>query len=455
MTDKKWKISGLALRIVHPLGLVCAIFGLLVMLGYAINSDILYRPLSGGPATNPLTALCVIFIGLGLATSKLMFPPRFQSLWGISAFSLTSLRLLDAFVSTHISTYITPFADKVAAEIAQGASNAMGVNSALMLWCLAVALIFHSLRKPLITQILAFFAMGLPMVSMTGYAYGIEHFYGEMSMTTMLIGLSLSAATLAMTAHHGVLKAVLSPHIGGRIARIQVLLGGIVPFLLGWLMTALPLYHDVEKEFGIYIIAISWFIIMLVCFSAIFQEQVDQRRRLAEQALSQAAMTDALTGLANRRRFFDIGLREMTRALLSDQEIWILMIDVDYFKRINDTAGHEMGDKVLIEIGRLLLQSVRASDVSARLGGEEFVVLLNTSSAAGASQAAAHLHEQIKAMEVAGWTDVYGPVTVSIGCASSRGKQDFEQVLAAADAKLYQAKSGGRNQTVQEEIIPA
>jgi len=448
--SKKWDLIRYVLVIPRPVGAVCVAFGVVVFIGYSFHIEPVFRPVPNGPATNPLTALSIVLLGLGLSVRTAQHGIWCQRLLSICAAAITFAHLLDMYFGTNLSSLITPFYDTVMAELAIGKDNAMGVNSALMLFTISLAILFHNVRKPTISQVLSFLALGFPMVSFTGYAYGISNFYGQMSLVTATLGFFLSVGALAMTAHRGAVKAILSPYIGGRIARIQVLFGYVVPFLMGFLVVKTLVTSSSGNMFGLFVIAVSWFIIVLVCYSAIIQEQVDSKRRAAERALSFLALNDPLTRLPNRRKFFDIGAREMERALRSGTELWVLMIDLDHFKKINDTGGHAMGDKVLVSVGDILANSIRSVDVAGRIGGEEFAVLLSDTSCAGVNRVAESIRINIEGMEVEGWTDVHGSVTASIGCARSKDKRKLDDVLGAADEALYRAKDLGRNRVVLE-----
>jgi diguanylate cyclase len=125
----------------------------------------------------------------------------------------------------------------------------------------------------------------------------------------------------------------------------------------------------------------------------------------------------------------------------------LLVIDVDHFKVINDTHGHLLGDRVLRAIGQILQANIKGRDIAARLGGEEFAVLLLGTS----SQGAQVLAEQIRLAVARGrirridGTELVGAITVSIGIASARAGEDFDALLARTDAALYRAKRDGRN----------
>jgi diguanylate cyclase (GGDEF)-like protein len=124
------------------------------------------------------------------------------------------------------------------------------------------------------------------------------------------------------------------------------------------------------------------------------------------------------------------------------------MIDLDHFKTINDTAGHAVGDKVLSSVADLLSQSVRASDLLGRLGGEEFAVLVTDTTLVGCRRVAENIRQNVASLQVEGWTDIHGAVTTSIGCAQVNRTDTLGKALNAADAALYRAKKKGRNRVV-------
>lgn len=161
-------------------------------------------------------------------------------------------------------------------------------------------------------------------------------------------------------------------------------------------------------------------------------------RRSAD--LQRQALEDPLTGLANRRRFDE--LLDTEGRLLA-----IVMVDVDHFKRVNDTYSHPVGDAVLRELGRLLLSNCRADDIALRIGGEEFAVLLSAGSAEGPVAVA----ERIRLGVLAHAWSALAPgltVTASFGVAMFSEAANRIELLALADRRLYEAKMGGRNRVV-------
>lgn len=167
----------------------------------------------------------------------------------------------------------------------------------------------------------------------------------------------------------------------------------------------------------------------------------------ANRALDLQARTDALTGLLNRRGFETQMAFGLAMARRSGRPLSLITVDVDHFKRVNDTYGHEAGDEVLRRLARTLEERLRGSDVIARLGGEEFVVLLPDTDLAGA-QAIAQAVVQAMADQQ---DPVVGSITVSAGVASMRGLQDNgTDILRRGDAALYEAKGQGRNRVCVE-----
>jgi diguanylate cyclase (GGDEF)-like protein len=156
----------------------------------------------------------------------------------------------------------------------------------------------------------------------------------------------------------------------------------------------------------------------------------------------EAAFTDHLTGLANRRRFERQLVREVARTLRYAHPFSLLMIDIDHFKQVNDTHGHEAGDEALIRLGRTLQEGTRGIDLAARVGGEEFAIILTETEYHGGMEVAERLRLAIKAAEI----PVVGHITASFGVADCpSGGQTSRELLAAADSALYEAKRLGRD----------
>ncbi|WP_166261062.1 sensor domain-containing diguanylate cyclase [Marinobacter salicampi] len=174
-----------------------------------------------------------------------------------------------------------------------------------------------------------------------------------------------------------------------------------------------------------------------------------QEREALIKQLEHSANTDALTGIANRRRFFASGLMALRRSARNGRPVSVLLFDADHFKQINDSYGHGIGDDALRHLVALAQRALRDIDHLARIGGEEFVVLLEDTGPAQASAVAERLRALVESEPLR--TGRYTiPLTVSIGVVTVSANQipELEVLLASADRALYQAKSGGRNRVV-------
>lgn len=164
---------------------------------------------------------------------------------------------------------------------------------------------------------------------------------------------------------------------------------------------------------------------------------------------------DPLTGLFNRRYMEETLEREIHRARRGGRPMSVLMLDVDSFKQQNDEFGHDGGDVVLRELGRLLKDRLRKEDIPCRFGGEEFVLVLPDAALAAASRRAEQLREAVRHLTIPYEERTIGPITVSIGVAAfPEHGQDSHALLQAADAALYQAKRDGRDRVSVAPLHP-
>jgi len=182
--------------------------------------------------------------------------------------------------------------------------------------------------------------------------------------------------------------------------------------------------------------------------AAVQRARVIETTRADNERLAQLATTDPLTTLLNRRALTERLTREMERALRDDSSVALLLIDLDHFKRVNDTHGHLVGDAVLRDVAELLLAGARGSDFVGRFGGEEFLVVLPDTDDDGAAAFAERIRERVEAHR---FPDREGDpslrMTTSIGVATFPAAliESVEDLFARADAALYRAKADGRN----------
>jgi diguanylate cyclase (GGDEF)-like protein len=181
--------------------------------------------------------------------------------------------------------------------------------------------------------------------------------------------------------------------------------------------------------------------------------RVRQRQFLAEHRLREEATRDELTGLHNRRYLERAAHEELRRAVRFHRPLAVVVVDIDKFKRVNDSYGHAVGDQVIKATGKCLLDAIRDHDVLARIGGEEFVVLLPETPLEGAMALAERLRSAVAALQV----EAGGPrVTWTVSCGVTEvleSDQRFEEVLDRADACLYTAKGTGRNRVSSTPIL--
>jgi diguanylate cyclase len=162
------------------------------------------------------------------------------------------------------------------------------------------------------------------------------------------------------------------------------------------------------------------------------------------------ALTDPLTGLLNRRGF-DYQMQRIAHGSLAG--CTLLIIDIDHFKAINDAHGHLLGDKVIIAVANVLRDCIGERGPIARIGGEEFAVLLSHTSSAGGVELAERLRAAVEQGKIrrADTDESIGNVTVSVGLATCGDKEQFEAMIARADRALYQSKAAGRNRVTVAE----
>lgn len=166
----------------------------------------------------------------------------------------------------------------------------------------------------------------------------------------------------------------------------------------------------------------------------------------AERELKRIAQTDMLTGLANRRHFMELAELELSRACRYGDPLTVLMLDIDQFKRVNDTHGHQTGDRVIQSVGRLCHETLREVDVIGRIGGEEFAIILPQTGSEQAVEAAERLREVIANSEIPMKKGMPLHCTVSIGVATMVDTMtNLDTLLGHADKSLYDAKQAGRN----------
>ncbi len=187
--------------------------------------------------------------------------------------------------------------------------------------------------------------------------------------------------------------------------------------------------------------SIYWAFTVATQRDSLYQELVNLRNALEERAerLEKLSQTDELTGLLNRRAFIDRAQIALKQAQRSGLFVAFLMLDIDFFKRINDQFGHDMGDQVLTQFAQLLANNTRENDIVARIGGEEFAIVVLVNEPISAVQLAEKLLQSIRQQNSLPFN-----ISASIGLAIAK-TAEFQQFYQAADELMYHAKHQGRN----------
>jgi diguanylate cyclase (GGDEF)-like protein len=231
--------------------------------------------------------------------------------------------------------------------------------------------------------------------------------------------------------------AVVVPMLHGFVLMLPILLGDLLHprgDLSGSVWVTV-----FSIELVLYVVGTVFVILMLVSERAVFAHKT-------------AASMDLLTGMFNRRGFTEACSRVIEREANAGRPVTAMIFDIDHFKSINDRFGHPAGDEILKLFATIVISSLRISDLSGRIGGEEFAALLPCSLEEGVIAA-----ERVREMFASsGIVDETGPVdtTVSIGVAGGPAGTELEVLLAAADTALYQAKRGGRNRVEAAQELP-
>ncbi|MBF9003102.1 GGDEF domain-containing protein [Vibrio nitrifigilis] len=419
--------------------------------GYLFSVPALYWIFPDGPATNLLTALTVGCC----AVSILCFLHDKRRLMAYFLM-LSSLVLIFKLLSyyTHLTVVldldreITLFHQRYGDH----KTNQMGINTVWMMVLLTSSLWFSFYRRHLFAQALAMLSFIIPSISIVGYVFNLNSFYGQMSLNTIICGVFLIFVTLSINAKYGLIHALLATTVSGRLARVQCFSG--IVFALGLSIMVVRWRNDIDINvlLPVIIISLFWFLLLQAFSSAMVFSKIEAKRQTMEKKLIHAAQYDPLTGLYNRMAFSDESHKAIQRQSRDGGNICVLLIDIDFFKNINDTYGHDVGDKVLRCVASTINRTVRNTDIVGRFGGEEFSLLLpNTTWEEGL-----HVAEKIR-IRVAqlGLSSVVGKkekVSVSIGCSTiDINHPSLDESLKWADLALYDSKNSGRNQ-VQGEM---
>jgi diguanylate cyclase (GGDEF)-like protein len=289
--------------------------------------------------------------------------------------------------------------------------------------------------------------------------YGLSRTVHYPLAAVLAVGTVLGATFVTVIVNPHDLRSASFLILGGLIgslffsvrATAFVFIVTFIGFLL--LPVFVPGFSALENPNALFfILTVGGLVVMASTLRQRYLGQIDLQTQLlfeSEARLRELSVRDSLTGLFNRRYLEEVLELEMIRAGRKPYPIGIIMVDIDHFKRINDTHGHAAGDAVLVEAGRLLRTYVRASDVVCRYGGEEFVVILPEASQAITQLRAEQICDAMRRLHIEFAGRNLETITLSLGVASFPDHgSTIDAILGAADKALYRAKHNGRDRVI-------
>jgi diguanylate cyclase (GGDEF)-like protein len=425
-------------------GVITAMMGIMVLVGWVWDVPALKSVLPGAATMKVNTSLGVVLLGAALCLSQ----------YGVVAgrvgkLAAAMIAILGAVTLMEFILHWDAGIDQLLFKDPQTSGDAFPGRpshaTAFNLMVLGVGLLYADSRAyRCLTTVMALIASLVSWIALNGYVFGAQSLYGiglysAIALHTAAIFFLFGLGLLATQPRCSPTRLVLSKGTGGTLVRWLLPFALLAPPVLGWLFRRMEMLGAYHEEFGwaLYSVASSVGSAGLIILLARRVAAIDAERARAT-ALSR---NDPLTGLANRRAFDDFILDNFRLARRHSRPLALLMLDVDHFKRYNDTFGHPAGDEALRITARLLSMHARETDLVARIGGEEFAIVLPETDIAGALLLAGRIREEVEQS-----ASYRSRMTVSIGAAGLTGDvEDTAQFIKGCDAALYQAKALGRN----------
>jgi diguanylate cyclase (GGDEF)-like protein len=290
-------------------------------------------------------------------------------------------------------------------------------------------------------------------------------YFKDASLTLVQVLWAVASLTILMCFMHGIRPLVLMGYLlimlfGSFRFSIKEFYTVTVVIFVCYTCTVLVVYFNrpqdilLSQEFFIFLgfsFVLIGFVVMGVEFSQLRQNLSRRHEDLtgALMRIQELAITDELTRLYNRRHLFALLAQQRALANRSQYRFVVCYLDLDHFKKVNDQYGHPFGDKVLVAFANLVNASLREVDIGARIGGEEFVLILTNTDLNTAQSVCQRISEQWALQSFKGVPDL--SLTLSCGIAEFAGSETVEQLLERGDKLLYKAKNNGRNCIVVEE----
>ncbi len=420
------------------------LMGAFVLLGWFFNIPLLKTVSAGATSMKPNTALGFLISGLTLWLLKKSAHPRMRTVFASLVLIIASLSLIEYVFRLSFGIDELLFADTPTPRY----PGRMAPVTALTFLLVAVALMLQG-RKPRthrIAQGILLTAALSPTVGMVGYLYGVPLLYGSTVYTAMALHtgaafLILILGVLFVNPESGLVCIFLERTSGGILARVGVPASIVIPIILGYIFIQ-GKFNFGQQQLGsaLFVVSNSVIFVGLTWTLALFLRTRELKWKVAERD----ANTDSLTGLMNRRYFEKRLDEEIKRSRRLGCAFSLILFDIDFFKRLNDSLGHLAGDQALQSVAHILSSGFREGDIVCRFGGEEFVVIQLQTDEGLALRRADQIRRNVEEASFFGADGV--TVTISAGISSyPKHGVSRAQLLSAADHALYSAKNAGRN----------
>ncbi|MCF7700468.1 GGDEF domain-containing protein [Loktanella sp. M215] len=414
----------------------CAVVG--VALNVAMHGPWQPPQAASGAATHPATALALIALAVA------MFRTPFADRGAPGATGLTAAAGLIAVAWTVLGAMGL---DPLAMVLPVRGRMSVDTGGAIVLLSLAIGLRY---RAPCTGIACLVGLLAIVLNTLLSMTFGVRHFGGLMAGMTLAALCSGAVCAIALHAVHPVVRIIMLTSQVGVRTRVMAAVGTCIPWLAGMFLYRIWGVPRQGFQIEAVVIAIVIATTILLSIASGFQHQIaDEMRRSVEKRLAEQAVTDGLTGLRNRVGLMQILRRRMSELRTTGKAACVVIFDLDHFKTINDTHGHDEGDRVLRNVARALPPLLRQGDVLGRWGGEEFMLIADARQEEELKQLVERLRVAI--CDLSRQTAAHcqtGPfnISASFGVSALRETDtSFEQAIKRADLALYKAKDGGRN----------